>query len=295
MATAMTSATTGVPTTVAATVPASVAPGVAGIALQPFRPRQCGDLRRYGNRSDGGYVVPQCAIAASDVLLSLGVEADWSFEADALAERPGLRLCCVDGTTGPEIIRARQRRDLYRALRQLRPRKLLRLLRDRDRPERFRAFFAQHELLPLLVAAAAGPGAITLPGLLAHVRGADPARRVFIKMDMEGAEYAVLAGAADALAGVTGLAVEFHDLATRWPQLCHALALLQPRFHIVHIHGNNNDGLIAGTRVPQTLEISFAARELLAPHPPVSTARYPIAGLDYPNRPRRPDLELSFD
>jgi hypothetical protein len=264
------------------------------ITLRPYRPRHYQDLCRFGNRADGGYVVPRCAIDASDALLSLGVEADWSFEAAVLAARPTLRLTCVDGTSGPAAIRARQRRDLRKALRQLRPRKLLRVLRDRDRPERFGEFFARHEFLPLMVAATPGPGAITLAELLAHVRGAAAECRVFVKMDIEGCEYAVLATAAGALDALTGLAVEFHALDVNWQRFQATLALLAPRFHIAHIHGNNNDGWIAATRVPRTLEVTFVARGLLAAEPPASGADYPLPGLDYPNRPRRPDLPLSF-
>lgn len=265
------------------------------ISLRPYRPRWYADLRRFGNRADGGYVLPQCAVDASEALLSLGVEADWSFEAAVLAVRPTLRLTCVDGTSGPAAIRARLRRDLLKALRQLRPRKLVRVLGNWNKPEQFRAFFAHHEFLPLMVTAAGGPGRITLPALLAQVRGGNAACRVLVKMDIEGGEYEVLRAAADALDGVTGLAIEFHDLAGNWSRFRDIMALLQPRFHIAHVHGNNNDGVITASGVPETLEITLVNRRVGPPDPPPSSAVYPIAGLDFPNRPRRPDLALSFE
>jgi hypothetical protein len=114
-------------------------------------------------------------------------------------------------------------------------------------------------------------------------------------MDIEGAEYEVLRAAADALDCVSGLAIEFHDLAANWPRFRDTMALLGRRFHIAHVHGNNNDGVIGASGVPETLEITLVNRRVGPPDPPLSSASYPIAGLDFPNRLRRPDLALNFE
>ena len=264
-------------------------------SLRAYRPRVFPDLRRYGNACDGGYVIPRSIIDASDCLLSLGVEADWSFEEAVRAAKPSIRITCVDGTSGPEQIAARLRRDLSKAARQMRVAKFLRLWRERHKPEQFRAFFAVHEFLPLMVAARIGPGTTTLPDLINHVRAGDPGRRVFVKIDIEGAEYDVLAQSRGQWEGITGFAIEFHGLGSRWQQFRCSMDALCERFFVAHVHGNNNDGYVPGTGVPQTLEVTFASRGLYAMVPPPSMTTYPIPGLDAPNRIRRPDMPIRFD
>ncbi|MCS6947207.1 MAG: hypothetical protein NZM12_06300, partial [Steroidobacteraceae bacterium] len=185
-------------------------------SLRSLRPRQFDDLLRCGAPGDGGYVLPRRLIAASDVLLSLGVGADWSFESDVLELKPDIELLCVDGTTSAERIAAQVRSDLWRAARRLRIGKFWRVWRLRDRPQAFREFFARHRLLPKLVRATAGPDAVTLPQLLAELNVGVAARRALVKIDIEGTEYEVLESAHAALGGVTGLIVEFHALERHW-------------------------------------------------------------------------------
>jgi hypothetical protein len=263
-------------------------------SLRAYRPHPGTDLIRVGNAFDGGYVLPRAAVTATQAVLSLGVEADWSFEEAMLAHNPGITLTCVDGTTGPDVIRARVRRDLRRALVRLRGGKVLRMLRLLNRHEEFKVFFARHDFLKLMVAPESGPGLATVDELLARVRGADPQRWVLLKMDIEGAEYEVLPAVADRLQRVTALAIEFHQLDRNWGRFEAIMAALAPTFYVAHIHGNNNDKTVPGTQVPLTIEITLMNRALVGQLPPPATAGYPLAGLDAPNQPRRPDMVLDF-
>ena len=264
-------------------------------SLQPYRPRFFADLRRFGNRCDGGYVIPRFVIDASDVLLSLGVEADWSFEEAIHATKPSLQITCVDGTTGPKAIRLKIRTDLLRAIKQLRPRKFIRVIRAWRKPAQFLEFFSRHEFLPLMVTPTTCTGGITLAELLARVRAGNTSRWVFVKMDIEGSEYDVLRASADVLDRISGFVIEFHDLSSNWTRFQDSMAMLDRAFYVAHVHGNNNDECIPQTRVPMTLEITLVNKALSPPAPLPSDAVYPVAGLDYPNRPRRPDLSLRFD
>ncbi len=263
-------------------------------SLRAYCPHPSADLVRVGNPSDGGYVLPLAAIRATQSLLSLGVEADWSFEEGMLALNPTINMTCVDGTTGADVIHARVRRDLWQSVRRLRGRKVMRLLRLLKRHEAFDAFFSTHDFKKLMVAAQPGPGCATVDELLACVRQGDPQRWVLLKMDIEGTEYDVLPAVADRLQWVAALVVEFHSLDRNWSRFEAIMQALAPTFYVAHLHGNNNDPYVAGTQVPLTIEITLVNRTLVNPLPPAATMQYPLAGLDAPNQPRRPDMALDF-
>jgi hypothetical protein len=269
-------------------------PGTSTPSLRAYRPLRFPDLVRVGSDYDGGYVLPRSALTSSQALLSLGVEANWEFEAGALAVNPSLTITCVDGTTSAAIIRQRALRELGRAALRLRPVKAARMLRLLGRAREFRRFFARHAFLPLMVGPTPGPGAATLPDLLARVRGGDPSRWVFVKMDIEGSEYDSLA-AAGRLARVAALVIEFHELGRNWPRFTATLAALSADFVVAHIHGNNHLGCIPGSSVPETLELTLVHRELVAGILPATSVAYPLPDLDRPCDRRRPDLALSFE
>ena len=107
-------------------------------SLRAFRPRQFPDRERMGRDRDGGYVLPRRIVTSSAALLSLGVEADWSFEETLFAISPALQVTCVDGTTGPGIIRARVLRELCRVLKQLRLFRAIEIARGLAEPAAFR-------------------------------------------------------------------------------------------------------------------------------------------------------------
>jgi len=264
-------------------------------SLRPFRPRRFPDLVRVGSPHDGGYVLPRSTITASAALLSLGVEANWDFEEGALALNPALAITCVDGTTGPAVIRARALREMRRALVRLRPVKFARMVRLLGRARAFRTFFARHEFLPLMVGPTPGAGLATVPELLARVRQGDANRWVLIKMDIEGSEYDALAAAAGTLGRVAGIVIEFHDLDRDWSRFEATLAALEPTFVIAHVHGNNHHGYVPGSRVPQTLELTLVNRALAPAGLPPAGDSYPLPTLDRPCDRRRPDLALSFE
>ncbi|HXQ31626.1 MAG TPA: FkbM family methyltransferase [Steroidobacteraceae bacterium] len=269
--------------------------GTAPLSLHRYRPRRFPDLVRVGSTFDGGYVLPLGAIRASQALLSLGVEENWEFEQEVLALKPSIRLTCVDGTTGPELIRTKAIREMLKALLRLRAGKFLRMARLLRRPRAFREFFAEHEFLKLMVAGRSGPGAATLEELLDRVRRGDPGCWVLVKIDIEGSEYDALAGRIEGLGRVAALIVEFHALERNWQRFAALLDALAARFVIAHVHGNNYGGYVPGSRVPQTLEVTLIHRDLAPVVPPPTSDRYPLPGLDRPNNHRHPDLELSFE
>jgi hypothetical protein len=223
------------------------------------------------------------------------VEADWALEEQLLALNPRARLICVDGTTSAEIIRGRALREMRKALLRFRVEKFIRTAKLLRKAKEFDQFFARHEFLKLMVSHHPGPGLVTLDALLRRIGSGSSGGRALLKIDIEGAEYDVLADAAERLTRVTAIVVEFHCLDSEWARFETVMRALSPTFFIAHVHGNNSDGYISATKVPVTLEVTLMNRDLVAALPPISTAAYPLPGLDNPNQRRRPDLAIGFD
>jgi hypothetical protein len=71
-----------------------------------FRPFAGREFIRLGKANDGGYLADRRAIESSDVLTSLGISDDWSFEADFVQDRP-VPLHAFIGAIGLRILRWR--------------------------------------------------------------------------------------------------------------------------------------------------------------------------------------------
>jgi hypothetical protein len=266
-------------------------------SLKAYRPVLFDDLIRVGKSYDGGYVMPRRAVLASRSVLSLGVNDDWSFEEAVLELNPGAKITCVDGTVSFSKI---LKRTLEKAGNMLGYLLLLKWAEVRrtahyvaTKAISFRRFFKQHELLRLMVSNTPGPGNISLMALLERVASVDGS--CLLKCDIEGAEYDVFPGIAAHADRISAIVMEFHRLDVNWQKFSDCLTELSQSFVIAHLHGNNATGLIAGTKIPVTLEVTLIHRSLAAGASDFSDSHYPLAGLDMPCTPKRPDHPLSFD
>lgn len=262
-----------------------------------LRPDPAGSLRRVGRAHDGGYVLPEAAFAAADGLLSLGLNDDWSFDRDFARRHPGAPIIGYDPTIGrPKLLRRALTRTLALPLALLvSPRRSWRnFVRVWDACLDYGRFFgpvARHR--KLWIAAATAPGSISLADALADsaFAGRD---RVILKVDIEGAEYAAFAALPDASLGrVSLIAVELHGLDRHLADVQALARRLARDFAVAHVHANNYGPLVGG--MPTVIEIVWARRSLLpAPPPGIAAPALPLAGLDAPNDPARPDIALSF-
>ncbi len=274
----------------------------ADLPLHPLRPYQAGELQRLGREGDGGYVVPVAAVQASGVLLGIGIHDDWSFEEDFKRHQPAVRVVAVDGTAGMSLL-------LWRAFPRIFQILGAALLLDFERVKMkaayfkkitsFRRFFGHEVFLRKMLrpeGQAEGNG-ITLHELVErYVPSAGATPNVFLKLDIEGGEYAVWRGDEPLLAKMTGLVVEFHQLDQHWAEmLTLAERLRQAGFVVAHVHGNNYEPLIPGTTRPSALEVTWISAKLLTTSVEPWVRSYPVAGLDQPCNMRAPDCPLTFD
>jgi hypothetical protein len=265
--------------------------------LGRWLPSDLGDLARIGRDHDGGYVVSTLAVDAAQVLLGLGINDDWSFEQDFVRRNPAVTVIGVDGSVSAEHFVGRARSTVRRAgrmLTRLRVTTALRVLEEargwRRTAREFEAFFSapdrefRQEFL--------GTGRLEWRALLATIA---PDRRLFVKMDIEGAEYEIIPAMLADHARITGCVIEFHDCGDRWPEFEAGMDALARHFVIAHVHGNNYAPLVPGTRMPSVLEVSLVHRSLVAePLTTISPDRLPRPGLDMPNYPVRDEHILPF-
>ena len=263
-----------------------------------LRPCAYADLVRLGPSADGSYVVPRGQVEACHWLLSLGLSDNWEFDKAFVGLNPRAGIVAVDHTVGPRFFGRRIWRNSWKALVSgltLRPDKLCRraslVWRDLDY---FRVFRPPNRHLRRRVAGGAStPLDITVAELLAllPVKGLGD---VFLKMDIEGAEYDVILDVLGHESRVGCLVVEFHNIVGRAAEFNHAIDRLLERFWLLHIHGNNCGPFDSGASFPDTVELTFLNRRMVQGDLDLSRRSYPVAGLDAPNDPLKEDYVLNF-
>lgn len=233
-------------------------------------------LIRLGGEGDGGYIVSEKDVQASDFLLSLGVNDNWDFEKDFLKMRP-VSLHAYDGSINLRIF---FERFAATALRLSGPNIIFnsaKMIWD------YKKFFSNERIhFQKFVGYVSGKRYITMD----EIFFACPSEKIFLKIDIEGFEYRVLNQLIENQERLSGLVIEFHDVDLHWARIAEFVERFALR--IISINVNNFVPLMPD-RSPTVLEITFSANAAFTsdhqsyPHP-----------LSRPNRPDRPSYEICF-
>jgi len=267
-----------------------------GVSLDQIQIIDCGDLVRVGHGGDGGYVLPECVIERCRTLLSFGISSEWSFEEHFLKLNPNVNALAFDRSVALAKFVRRAAQGLPAAAMYWASGKQRRAQKHWQRVETAVAYFAffrgRVRHYPFHVGNAMDHKTMSIADVMALVPPADRAPLV-VKMDIEGAEYRVLADLLPYADEIDCIAIEFHET-----DICSAafdtlIAMLSPKFCIAHVHGNNACGA-AGNGFPLFPEITFLNRRLLPPGARPSRRTLPIPGLDFPNDASLPEIDLSF-
>jgi len=219
------------------------------------------DKLRFGNNSDGGYIVNQILINESSKLITLGYGSDGSFEIDWY-EETRTPIDIYDGTC--------ECKDICDRYPELLGSKI----------NYYQQNIGNHA------------GQIPLTSILEN-----SPNNTLLKVDIEGGEYNVF-DTLD-LSRCTGIFIEFHNLnsITNRNKL---ISLMQTEFSpflLFHIHANNWSGTfrLDDTNIdfPNTIEISLINKKFVH-NSTVDLNSYPITGLDYPNRHGVQEIQLSW-
>lgn len=263
---------------------------------QELRPRDVPGLVRLGNPvGDGGYVVPQWVVESTDVLLTLGIGHDWTFDEDVLRMRPGASIVGVDHTIHAASIRwsLRQVQFKYGMNRILgRTAKASRYAERIRRYRRYqRLFTAPHLHIERAVSSFASPTTVTIDELFTHFESSRP-HRVLVSMDIEGSEYDVVEDLLRYHAAINMIVTEFHSIGRHLDEFERSITGIKQSFDIVHLHGNNCAPYNQDLDIPEVIELTFVHRSLMPANGSYSSIERPLPGLDVANRPGSPDYVL---
>jgi hypothetical protein len=279
--------------------------------LKKLHPIYIKDLIRVGRNSDGGYVLSKQQIEKTEILLSFGINDEWSFEEDFTRFRrqdgKEINLYAYDASVSVEKFRHTSQHHFVNMLARLftgnfrkanRNRQWwindLRIIND------FNSFFhpeAPHFFIPKFLGQRDDELHVRLDTLFKQLQLSKEISNlsVFIKMDIENWEYRTLPQLVPFFDKVNGLVVEFHELDITASKFEEVIDLFSSHFSIAHIHANNNGGLIHDTNLPMLLEITFINKDLAGETNKLLSHNYPIKGLDFPNVNMLDEIPLAFE
>ena len=225
------------------------------LALNLIRPYNViGQYIRYGNKSDGGYILNKDYINNSEVLYSYGIADEISFEKDFLNDFPGYKVHLYDHTINKF-------------------------------PELKGEVFAHKEGL-------APEKNDCCDNFLNHVKiNNDQDKNIILKIDAEGAELDFFNFTElSLLSNITQMIVEFHTPGDNFLKFLNAITRINHYFYCTHIH-QNNCGVHYSL---DFIECTFINKKNVKYVPEIKVCDYPMQGLDYPNCGNNPVLEINY-
>jgi hypothetical protein len=273
--------------------------------LKKLHPIQIDDLVRIGNNFDGGYILSKRQIDATSVLLSFGINHDWSFETD-FVNRNHAGLYAFDHSVSASFFE-RESKHYFKFM--LLFSIFLKFSKAKEHRENalyfsnkyreFKNFFdnSARFFFPKFIGQQDTEKFVCFNTIFKDVlprSSWEDGCSVFVKMDVENWEYRTLPQLVPYFDRINGLAVEFHELDIASGKFEEIIELLTGKFYIAHVHANNYGALIFNTQLPMALEITFINKSLIPAPVSLSTQHYPIVGLDFPNDTVEKDIELDF-
>jgi hypothetical protein len=225
-------------------------------------------LIRHGGDYDGGYIIPEKALQRADVLMGYGIADDNSFEEQFSIkyQKPSFGFDC-----GIDSISSNS--NLFTFVNECIGSDDF-IYGHQNSSKKIHTFTEQVNKLNL------------------------DGKNIFLKMDIEGAEYDAFEDIIKHASSITGIALKIHvfdsDSAVRAANL---LRSLQENFVLVHVHGNNccsRPGIVvenAYGKMSHVIELSYINKNLITSYNLSSNQPHPTA-LDMPNLRNMPDVHF---
>lgn len=126
----------------------------------------------------------------------------------------------------------------------------------------------------------------------------DKFSNIFLKMDIEGAEYPwLLSLDITTLQKFKQITMEFHGISDNsWGTTCldkvKCFEKLNTTHYIIHAHGNNGDTIT--DNIPDVIELTFLRKDCLQEPVTFNKMKLPAKGLDFPNSRYFNEIDLNF-
>lgn len=235
--------------------------------LTPYYVENISETReRCGANNDGGYIIPLAAIKNTDALMSYGIADDISFEIDII-KKYNIGVYAFDCG----IEKAPLKNDSL--------------------------FFFPECIASDAFIYEAQKSSMAISSYNSQVKKLNlENKKIFIKMDIEGAEYESFEGIPDTLFNnIQGITLEVHlqDREQR-PKASRLFNTLNKHFVLLHVHGNNNGKYFRciGRKIPQFIELTYINSRYVRSKC-ISKEKFPTP-LDRPNEVTLKDMALDY-
>lgn len=263
-------------------------------AIQPYKH---GELLRLGNEFDGGYVLSKRLLFKSNLLLSIGINNEWSFEFD-FARKTNKPILMIDDKFSFMT-------NLFSTLRSVTclsyrfwDKRIYNVLRDWFsfwkyylRMALFSAFRLKYRRFRVSRIDDLSSNNISLGSLLKKYNLFSNTKGILLKMDIEGAEYETISSIIKYEKLFSGLIIEFHGVTINNDVFLKSIDSLVNFFNIIHVHYNNYSFVQNG--ICDVIELTFVRKDEMFKQS-FSENNYPIFNLDFPNDKSKPDLNINF-
>jgi hypothetical protein len=259
------------------------------------------DLVRIGNKNDGGYILAKRQIEKTDMVLSFGIRDDWTFE-EGFLKRKDVKIYSFDYSTKDlPFLNQKFTKKLVNVflgvgvnILRLNPRRIKNCIETFRRAKNFYKFFDGKNrcFIPKFLGRHDDEQNVCFNTIFKRL-GNNEDLSVFLKMDIEGAEFQTLPELIPFLSKLNGMAIEFH-IGSKVDEFDKLLDLFSEDFYIAHVHGCNYGGYIQNTNVPSVLEMTFINKKAVSEKIILSRLEYPVKGLDAPCHRKRKDYILKF-
>lgn len=257
---------------------------IRAILPKTFNFKTTDDLIRVGRENDGGYLVSAADIKASDYLIGLGISDDWSFE-EHFKSLNDVEIVAYDASVGKKKF---LKSVIKGALRPWRIRQLVRLIKTLVN---YQLFFNTKGVAHIEKFV----GFDSVGGLpknncfipLSEILGNLDKKNVFLKIDVEGAEYRFLQTLLEYSAIISGCVIEFHDCEIHLDKIESFVNSFELK--LVHVHANNFAPICQKSKLPLVLEFTFSKNGVNEKIPELPSA------IDMPNNPHEFEIELFLE
>ncbi len=252
--------------------------------LKPYH-TDLSNLVRLGRKWDGGYVIDKRVIRKTKVIITCGLNDEWSFEKQFQKYNNNCKILAFDHTVDNKFWADRFLKDFISLL-LLRKIKFYQIL-DVFKFLQYLTFFKgnnKHYLKKIVSIKTKQDSQITISEAIGDNKD------IVLKVDIEGDEYKVLKEINN-FNKLNLVIIEFHNLKKNLKKIKDFIN--KSNLRNIHINANNY-GMVDDKGIPQVIEMTLINPKKFKIKKQKTTRNYPIQGLDYKNRKRGPEIKISF-
>ena len=236
-----------------------------------FKPKLSYELVRLGKKNDGGYLIGKNSLNNSDILISYGIDDDWSFEKNFLKLNKNIKLITFDQNLNLIFLIKRIILNFFRLFSLKRKSNFLKSLFNffdfiiflRKKNNNKKIFYGDTKNI------------------------AKNFTNIFFKIDIEGSEYRVIDELIEVQDKIQGVVIEFHYLDLHLERVKNFISKFN--LELIHIHPNNYSALDKNNN-PTSIELTFET------NPIIKSDKLTLPNfLDMKNDPLSKNISLNFN